>query len=302
MTLGLFSRWTGKTASRPTPRFVAPPAFRPRLEGFEERVVPAAPVLAAAQAASVNVAPTFNLNVLNLNVGDVSILANNTLGAVASIGNVIQNIPITLSTSPAPAGADCPILHLQLSPIHLDLLGLNVDTSAICLDITAHHGEGLLGDLLCGVANLLNGGLNIGDILNGVGLPLLGLPGLTTGQTGQIGQLVTGLGDLLGQVFDSLPLANILGVGNSQPGRTDILNLSLGPVNLNLLGLEVNLDNCADGPVTVDITAESGPGKLLGNLLGGLSGLLNGPGNGGALARRIDRIEAAIGDILAANP
>ena len=36
---------------------------------------------------------------------------------------------------------------------------------------------------------------------------------------------------------------------------TNILNLSLGPVNLNLLGLMVKLDNSANGPVTVSITA-----------------------------------------------
>ena len=40
-----------------------------------------------------------------------------------------------------------------------------------------------------------------------------------------------------------------------------LLHLSLGAVNLNLLGLVVNLNNCATpaGPVTVDITAQSGP-------------------------------------------
>jgi len=277
------------------------PRFCPRLEGFEDRVVPAAPILGAAQVSPISIAPTFNFNVLDLNVGDVQILSNNTLGAVANIGNVSQILPIILSTSPNPADADCPILHLQLSPIHLDLLGLNVDTSAICLDITAHQGEGLLGDLLCGVANLLNGGLNIGDLLNGVGLPLLGLPGLTTAQ---IGQLVDGLGDLVGQVFDSLNLADVLGVGGTSAGRTDILNLSLGPVDLNLLGLQVELDNCADGPVTVDITAEAGPGKLLGNLLTGLAGLLDSPANaasGAAADRIVDQIEAQIGKIVRAN-
>jgi len=47
-----------------------------------------------------------------------------------------------------------------------------------------------------------------------------------------------------------------------------ILNLELGPVNLNLLGLEVILDDCEGGPVLVDITARRG--QLLGNLLCGL--------------------------------
>ena len=46
-----------------------------------------------------------------------------------------------------------------------------------------------------------------------------------------------------------------------------ILNLELGPVNLTLLGLNVILDNCSNGPVTVTITAVTGHGNLLGNLL-----------------------------------
>jgi hypothetical protein len=85
------------------------------------------------------------------------------------------------------------------------------------------------------------------------------------------------------------------------PVTTDILNLSVGPLDLNLLGLEVALDNCNDGPVTVDITAESGPGKLLGNLLGGLANLLNSNANGNALANAIGRVEGAIGNLLALN-
>src|SRR4051812_46944956 len=49
---------------------------------------------------------------------------------------------------------DGPGLHLNA--IHLSLLGLNADTSNICLAITAHQGGGLLGDLLCGLANALD--------------------------------------------------------------------------------------------------------------------------------------------------
>ena len=46
-----------------------------------------------------------------------------------------------------------------------------------------------------------------------------------------------------------------------------ILPLALGPLDLTLLGLNVVLDNCANGAVTVDITAVAGQGNLLGNLL-----------------------------------
>jgi len=276
-------------STRPAPRPAPVSYFRPRLEGYEDRVVPAAPVLAAAHAApNVTFAPTFNLGLLNLNVRDVNI-ANNVLNAVVGIGNVTTNIPITLGATPNPADADCPILNLHLGPIHLDLLGLNVDTSEICLDVTAHHGQGLLGDLLCGVSNLLNGGIPLGDILGG----------LTAIDPNA---LITGLTTLLNGVLGQLTTANVVGVSPSAaPGTTDILNLSVGPLDLNLLGLEVALDNCNDGPVTVDITAESGPGKLLGNLLGGLAHLLDGPANGLAIGNAIGRVEGAIGNLLHLN-
>ena len=52
----------------------------------------------------------------------------------------------------------------------------------------------------------------------------------------------------------------------------DILNLVLGPLDLNLLGLRVQLNQ-----VELDITAEPGSGNLLGNLLCAVAGLLDGP-------------------------
>ena len=53
----------------------------------------------------------------------------------------------------------CQILHLELGPIDLDLLGLIVHVDKIVIDITAQSGPGnLLGNLLCGLANALNGG------------------------------------------------------------------------------------------------------------------------------------------------
>ena len=39
---------------------------------------------------------------------------------------------------------------------HLDVLGLVVDISPIHIDVTAVPGGGLLGDLLCSLANLLD--------------------------------------------------------------------------------------------------------------------------------------------------
>lgn len=64
----------------------------------------------------------------------------------------------TGSTAAAAAAASCTILHLVLGPINLNVLGLQVTTNQIVLDISAIPGAGnLLGNLLCDVANLLNG-------------------------------------------------------------------------------------------------------------------------------------------------
>lgn len=53
-------------------------------------------------------------------------------------------------------GPACGILDLTLGPLDLNLLGLRVQLSQVDLVITAIPGGGLLGDLLCAVANLLN--------------------------------------------------------------------------------------------------------------------------------------------------
>lgn len=55
-----------------------------------------------------------------------------------------------------PAQAACDILNLVLGPLDLNILGLEVHLNQVELDIVAVPGGGLLGDLLCAVANLLN--------------------------------------------------------------------------------------------------------------------------------------------------
>jgi hypothetical protein len=63
--------------------------------------------------------------------------------------------------------AVCEILHLELGPLNLDLLGLVVDLNQVVLDITAVAGAGnLLGNLLCAVVGLLDGGGALTQITN----------------------------------------------------------------------------------------------------------------------------------------
>ncbi|MBD3947533.1 hypothetical protein [Nocardioides ganghwensis] len=69
----------------------------------------------------------------------------------------------------------------------------------------------------------------------------------------------------------------------------DILNLVLGPLDLNLLGLEINLQR-----VVLDIVAVPGAGNLLGNLLCAVAGLLDG----GPLAGLLGQLQTLLNQIL----
>jgi hypothetical protein len=96
---------------------------------------------------------------------------NGALAAVVRTTGTFGGQAITPITSTVPvtqllAGGSCTILDLTLGPLHLDLLGLVVDLNQVHLTITGQQGPGnLLGNLLCGVANALNGG-NGGGIAN----------------------------------------------------------------------------------------------------------------------------------------
>jgi len=133
-------------------------------------VLVATPTVSAAPAATP--LGTVTTTVDGVTYGLTNLTASAVNGALQITGTATnlatgQSGPFSLLgtlVGAAPAGS-CQILHLDIQPISLDLLGLQVTTSEIVLDITAQQGPGnLLGNLLCGVANLLNGGVS----LNGV--------------------------------------------------------------------------------------------------------------------------------------
>ncbi|AHY45348.1 Hypothetical Protein RradSPS_0065 [Rubrobacter radiotolerans] len=73
--------------------------------------------------------------------------------------------------------------------------------------------------------------------------------------------------------------------------RCDVLFLDLGPLFLDLLGLEVDL-----APVVLNVDAVPGAGNLLGNLLCAVTGLLDNAGNPtNAVANLLDRILGLLG-------
>jgi hypothetical protein len=100
------------------------------------------------------------------------------LGVVTGILTNAAGTPMTVvSTFATPVNitqATCSILHLDLGPLNLNLLGLQVDLSEIVLDITGQTGPGnLLGNLLCGIAGLLDSPGGLARLLNQI-LGILG--------------------------------------------------------------------------------------------------------------------------------
>lgn len=95
------------------------------------------------------------------------------------------------------------------------------------------------------------------------------------------GTLTNAAGAVIGTVTNvpvTVPVA-------AASGSCQILNLTLGPLDLNLLGLMVHLNQ-----VVLNISAQPGPGNLLGNLLCAVANLLNGGAPLGALAGLLNNI------------
>jgi hypothetical protein len=79
------------------------------------------------------------------------------------VDNVVFTAPATLTegssitTLQLGTGGSCQILDLDIGPIFIDLLGLQIDIAPIQIVITAVTGAGnLLGNLLCAVVGLLD--------------------------------------------------------------------------------------------------------------------------------------------------
>jgi hypothetical protein len=140
-------------------------------------------------------------------------------------------VPVTLSVS---RGGTCRILTLTLNKLHLTLLGLNVDLSKVNLTVTGQRRGGVLGSLFCALARSHVASSKAAAIhalnahLRHRGLHPMGF---------------------------TVPLSPK--TTTSQTAPCPVLNLVLGPLHLNLLGLVVDLNQ-----VTLTITATPGGGAL----------------------------------------
>jgi hypothetical protein len=233
----------------------------------------------------------------------------NLTGSVIGDGVTTQIVNQVFSTTGTLIGSStngkkCQILDLDLGPLNLDLLGLVVDLSDVQLDINAVRGPGkLLGNLLCGLTGLLDtpaldqitrqldriNGL-LGGLLENIqvqsvlpdGGNFTGFLNIDSIGIDEAGNLVfngvlNGLatqGDVLTPIINQTfsTTGTLTGSNGSGKGKKcEILTLDLGPLNLDLLGLQIDLSD-----VLLEVSGSKGPGKLLGNLLCGITKALDG--------------------------
>jgi hypothetical protein len=156
----------------------APPAAAPTALAQAD-LLTAAPVAVHGVAEDGSqLAGTFELRRFQVRQGALYAVGTLT-GTLASRPVSAQNvrIPVIGASNPAPDGPQglqavptpgaCSILSLDLGPLDLNLLGLRVALDPVVLLIEAVPGAGeLLGNLLCAVAGLLDGGL--GGVLGGL--------------------------------------------------------------------------------------------------------------------------------------
>ena len=157
---------------------------------------------------------------------------------------------------------NCKILKLHLAPLYLNLLGLEVRTSDINVKITGDR-SGLLGGLLCGLSRNLR----------------LDQQSITQGTVRSLNQRLQKHSLPLLSFTTSLQAAQptpvtmkARAVPPVPPGSCEVLNLMLGPLHLDVLGLIVDVYGAnRNEPVQVLITANPA-GGLLGQLLCGVGG------------------------------
>src|ERR671916_1797843 len=205
----------------------------------------AAPTSAAEPAKPVG---KFNMTTKITSVraaGDGLVANGVVVGKLSAGGTAVRDrAPARFRVTQRRQNGRCNILALRLAPVHLALLGIRVDTSHISLDVTARRRGGVLGRLFCALANAE------------IRFPRAAIARVN-------------------RELDDAPLATRASAPvrvASHQGTCQILNLILGPLHLDLLGLVVDLyGQTRSDPVRVRITGEPGHG-LLGDLLCSLAG------------------------------
>jgi hypothetical protein len=204
--------------------------------------------IALAAPATANAASdgkvTVSSKITSFSVQNGRLVANGTVTArLAGGGEAVKDTARVRLRALQQQGRRCDVLTLRLAPLTLELLGVRVQTTTINLELYGRRGA-LLGDLVCALSRarvrLPRVAAALNRQLDGKPLPVLG-------------------------ASTEIRAADHL-------GTCQVLRLVLGPLHLDLLGLNVELyGENRRSPVVVTILALPGHG-VLGDLLCPLAG------------------------------
>jgi hypothetical protein len=208
---------------------------------------------AVAVAPAANAAPrasrlSLTAQITSFHATAAGVVANGTFRGTLHSGTRVthDSAPVRFAVLARSGGGRCNVLTLHLAPVFLELLGLEVQTSTINLNLYAQRGE-VLGDLFCALSHAK---VSFPKAARDLNARLHGRPLQVMAAS------------------DSVPAH---AAQTTQPS-CQVLKLILGPLHLNLLGLVVDLyGNNPSSPVVVTINAVPSEG-LLGQLLCGLAG------------------------------
>ena len=179
------------------------------------------------------------------------VVADGTLTGRLRSGKSVtrDSAPVRFKVAAQQSGTRCDVITLRLAPLDLELLGAQVTTSHISLDVYGRQGR-VLGDLFCSLAHAK------------VTFPAAARAARA------LNSRLAGRSLRVLSASSSLPAK----AAQAQPQTCQVLKLVLGPLHLDLLGLVVDLyGQTTSDPVIVTINAQPDKG-LLGQLLCGLAG------------------------------
>jgi hypothetical protein len=166
--------------------------------------------------------------------------ANATASAVATLHSAQGTTTTThqqVSLSAATSGG-CQVLHLFLQQLHLNLLGLVANLDKVNLDVIGHANGGVLGQLFCRLSRGVTGKIATVRAQRALSASLRHNPPVMRFQA------------------TLTPKASASQAPATTP-TCQVLDLILGPLNLQLLGLEVDLNQ-----VHLNVTADPAGGAL----------------------------------------
>ena len=216
-------------------------------------LVPAAAANAASGSTTNKGRVVVGAKITRFAVVDRNIVARGVLTSRVAGGGQSQLARTPVRFAVAAQAGRCNVLRLTLNDLQLSLLGLNVDLSEVNLRIFAIRrgdGSGILGRLFCALSRST---LRLGR-------------GASTAHAQKVvSALNTRLEDHPMRAFRATAVlgADEGATAAQAPQTCQVLNLTLGPLDLNLLGLVVQLYGPSrNQPVTLTITATQGGGVL----------------------------------------